>query len=156
IPSNAEFLGNVAESRAAELIEALRSACLQFGAMRLRAEQIGFFPDARFPRVAWVGVRDDKEVLPRLQEAIHINVKDFVAEKENGPAGRRRSQEAFAGHVTLARIQHIKRAQAEKLSKLAATMTGRFFGEWMANEVELIRSELSSGGSRYTTIATVS
>jgi 2'-5' RNA ligase len=35
-------------------------------------------------------------------------------------------------------------------------MAGRFFGEWQADEVELIRSELLSGGSRYTTVATVS
>jgi 2'-5' RNA ligase len=57
--------------------------------------------------------------------------------------------------VTVARVQGIKRAQAEILSNLALAMAGRFFGEWTADKVELIRSELSSGGSRYTTIATV-
>ena len=152
-----KFLGNVAASRVAEFTEALREACAQFSALRLRAERIGFFPDARFPRVAWVGVRDEGDILSRLQAAIEIEVKDFGAEKDGGPAGRRRSQEpAFTGHVTLARIQGIKRSQAEVLSKLALGMAGRFFGEWMADKVELIRSELSSGGSRYTTLATVS
>src|SRR4051812_30141329 len=47
-----KFLGNVASSRVAELTEILREACGQFSALRLRAERIGFFPDARFPRVA--------------------------------------------------------------------------------------------------------
>jgi RNA 2',3'-cyclic 3'-phosphodiesterase len=151
-----KFLGNVAVSRVAQLTEVLRGVGGQFSALRLRAERIGFFPDARFPRVAWVGVRDDRGILPRLQQEIEFKVKDFAAEKENGPAGRRRSQEGFTGHVTLARIQGIRRAQAEMLSKLALGMAGRFFGEWQADEVELIRSELSSGGSRYTTVATVS
>jgi 2'-5' RNA ligase len=31
----------------------------------------------------------------------------------------------------------------------------QFFGEWTANHVELIRSELSSSGSRYTTLAEI-
>jgi RNA 2',3'-cyclic 3'-phosphodiesterase len=150
-----KFLGNVAVSRVAELSEVLRGVGGQFSALRLRAERIGFFPDARFPRVAWAGVRDDRDILSRLQAAIEINVKDFAAEKDEGPAGRRRSQR-FTGHVTVARIQGIKRAQAEILSKLALGMAGRFFGEWVADKVELIRSELSSGGSRYTTIATIS
>lgn len=151
-----KFLGNVAVSRVAELTEALREACAQFPALRLRAERIGFFSDARFPRVAWVGVRDDKDVLSRLQQAIEVEVKDFAVEKDGGPAGRGRSQGTFTGHVTVARIQGIKRSQAEILSKLALGMAGRFFGEWMADNIELIRSELSSGGSRYTTMATIS
>jgi 2'-5' RNA ligase len=151
-----KFLGNVAASRVAELSEVLRGVGGQFSALRLRAERIGFFPDARFPRVAWAGVWDDRDILSRLQAAIEINVKDFATEKDDGPAGRRRSQERFTGHVTVARIQGIKRAQAEILSKLALGMAGRFFGEWVADKVELIRSELSSGGSRYTTIATIS
>jgi 2'-5' RNA ligase len=34
-------------------------------------------------------------------------------------------------------------------------MADPFFGEWTANHVELIRSELSSSGSRYTTQASI-
>lgn len=157
-----KFLGNVAGARVAELTEVLREACQPFGALRLRAERVGFFPDARFPRVAWVGVNDDEGILLRLQRTIEANVECFI--EENGehpgsagvsPAGRQRSQEAFMGHVTLARIQGVRRPQAESLSKLALGMAGRFFGGWMANRVELIRSELASGGSRYTTLAAI-
>jgi 2'-5' RNA ligase len=170
-----KFLGNVMESRAAELIEALRGACLNFTTLRLRAEGIGFFPDLRRPRVAWVGTHDEKNVLPRLQQAVEANMNNFIVERaaqpgsagvspasfENSgnsdlPPGRRRSQEgAFVGHITLGRIQQIKQPQAEVLAKAALAISGRFFGEWMADTIELIRSELSSGGSRYTTVATI-
>jgi RNA 2',3'-cyclic 3'-phosphodiesterase len=142
-----KFLGNVAETRVTELTEVLRKTCLQFKAMRLRAERVGFFPDARFPRVTWVGVSGEKEELPQLQEAIEAAVKGFTGEK---------AEKRFTGHVTLARIQGIRRQQAEILAKLAAGMADRLFGEWMADEVELIRSELSSGGARYTTLAAFS
>lgn len=139
-----KFLGNVAETRVGELSEALRGACSAFRTMRLRAERMGFFPNARFPRVAWVGVRDEQNELPRLQGTIETAAKDFTGEKGG---------EKFSGHVTLARIQGIPRPQAEILSRLAARMAEKSFGDWMGDEVELIRSELSSAGARYTTLA---
>jgi len=139
-----KFLGNVAEARVAELVETLRKTCVQFKAMQLLAERVGFFPDARFPRVVWAGVRDEKEGLPRLQGMIEAATKDFTGEK---------AEKRFTGHVTLARIQGIRRPQAEILARFSAGMADRFFGDWKANEVELIHSELSSGGARYTTLA---
>jgi 2'-5' RNA ligase len=139
-----KFLGNVGESRVAELIGALRGACFGFASIRLRAERIGFFPDSRFPRVMWVWVHDEKDVLPALQRVIEAAVKSFTPEKP---------EPKFTGHVTLGRIQRINRRQAEILAKLASGMSGRFFGEWVADKVELIRSELSSSGSRYATLA---
>jgi 2'-5' RNA ligase len=71
------------------------------------------------------------------------------------PPGRRRSQEAFVGHITLGRIQRIRHSESEVLSKATADLADLFFGEWTANHVELIRSELSSNGSRYSTLAEI-
>jgi RNA 2',3'-cyclic 3'-phosphodiesterase len=141
-----KFLGNVAPSRVAELTEALRAACVNFSALQLRAERIGFFPNMRFPRVVWASVHDGKDILPRLQEAIATNIGGFV-EKQEG--------KKFTGHITLGRMERINRPQSELLTKLAYGMGERFFGEWTANKVELIRSELSSSGSRYTTVAAI-
>ena len=141
-----KFLGNVAETRVAELIAALRAACLDFSALQLRAERIGFFPDLRFPRVIWVGVHDSKDVLALLQNAIEAAVKSFTNEAP---------EKKFTGHVTLGRIPRIRKSEAEALNAVALGMAERFFGEWVADKVELIRSELSSNGSHYTTLADI-
>lgn len=141
-----KFLGSVAESHLAGLIEALRVACLDFTMLRLRAERIGFFPDMQFPRVVWTGVQDGEDTLPQLQQAVETAVKNFTLEKPG---------QKFAGHVTLGRIQSIKRPQAEILAKQALSMADKFFGEWAAEKIELIRSELLPGGSRYTTLAAI-
>jgi 2'-5' RNA ligase len=61
-----KFLGNVRESRVSGLISALRETCMPLSELQLRAEGIGFFPDARFPRVIWAGVRDRKNLLFEL------------------------------------------------------------------------------------------
>jgi 2'-5' RNA ligase len=141
-----KFLGNVRESRVSELIPALREECVRFSELQLRAERIGFFPDSRFPRVLWVGVRDEKSLLAPLQSAVEKAVKSFTEE---------RPEKSFTGHVTLARLSRIQRREAEELAKMISAMSQQFFGEWAANKVELIRSELLSSGSRYTTLADI-
>jgi 2'-5' RNA ligase len=141
-----KFLGNVEASLVAELTTVLRDACVHFTALRLRAERIGFFPDLRFPRVIWAWVHDENEILAKMQRVIESAVGNFSQEN---------AEENFTGHVTLGRVKGIKRPQAEILAKLALGMTDRFFGEWAANRVELIRSELSANGSRYTTLAAI-
>src|SRR5262245_40801171 len=138
-----KFLGHVEEQRLATLADALRNASRSFASLHLRAERIGFFPDARFPRVIWVWVHDEKELLVGLQAAIESAVQEFTTEKPEG---------TFTGHVTLGRVKGIKRPQAEILAQSAARHASRQFGNWTADHVELIRSELSSGGSRYTVL----
>src|ERR1035437_7704374 len=56
-----KFLGDVDAARVEALGEAIRDACQGFGALHLRAERVGFFPDLRYPRVVWVGVKDQAE-----------------------------------------------------------------------------------------------
>ena len=141
-----KFLGDVEAQRLAALTGALQRACREFPALQLRAERVGFFPDPRHPRVIWAGVQDAAGVLPRLQAAIESAVGDFTSQEPEGK---------FTGHVTLGRCRAIKPPQAGILSRLAGGMGQRFFGEWTADHVELIRSELLSGGAHYTTLAAV-
>jgi 2'-5' RNA ligase len=141
-----KFLGNVKGLRVSALIAALREACMPFPELQLSAEQIGFFPDARFPRVVWVGVRDRKNLLVRLHEAVEAAVRSIIGGHPD---------KTFTGHVTLGRIQRIRRPDAETLAGLVTGMSKLSFGEWTASRTELIRSELSSSGSHHTTLATI-
>jgi 2'-5' RNA ligase len=158
-----KFLGNVAATRMNELTEALHNACDGAGTLRLRAERIGFFPGARVPRVLWVGVHDKQNLLPQLQERVEMNLNKFtegnavdLRSAKPGSAGvSPASSENFVAHITLGRIQRIRRSESEILSKATADLADPFFGEWTANHVELIRSELSSTGARYTTLAEI-
>lgn len=141
-----KFLGNVEAARVEALGEAIHAACQGFGPLHLRAERVGFFPDLRYPRVAWVGVQDQAEQLPRLQQAIEASTQGFTSEE---------TRERFAGHVTLARIKGIRRPEAEALSKAATGMTDRLFGQWTAYQIELMRSELSPQGARHSSLAAI-
>lgn len=137
------FLGNVETVRVPELADAVSAACSGFPALKLRAERIGYFPDLRFPRVVWVWVHDEADRLGALQKAVAQATANFAeshAEKD------------FSGHVTIARTKEIKRPQAEILAKLAHGMIGRFFGEWTADRVEIMRSELLPDGAQHSVV----
>ena len=138
------FLGDVEAARVEALGEAIRTACRGFGVLHLRAEQVGFFPDLHYPRVVWVGVQDQEEQLPRLQEAVEHATREYTTEEKEG---------RFTGHITLARIKGIKRLEAETLGK--AAMAERLFGQWTAYQVELMRSELLPQGARHSLLASI-
>jgi 2'-5' RNA ligase len=139
-----KFLGNVEPSRLRELTESLREACAGFPALKLRAERIGCFPSLRFPRVVWIWVHDDTEQLRGLQQRVESAIEKFAEGKE---------EKAFTGHVTIARINAIKRPKAEALAKTAHALTSRHFGDWTANEVRLMRSELAQSGAVHSALA---
>lgn len=138
------FLGKVDGVRVVELQERLRDGVAGFGGMNLICERLGCFPDLRFPRVVWAGVHDADSQLLVLARRVNEAVALF-AEK---PA-----EKGFSGHITLARPKLIRRPPALKLAEYVEAAVDRRFGQWRASEVELVRSELSPGGSRYTTLA---
>ena len=140
------FLGSVETERVERLVAELSLACRKFGPLSLRAERIGFFPNDRRPRVLWAGVHDDTNSLASLQQAVGASVNNFTSE----PAEKR-----FVGHLTLARIKEISRAEAVGLGRAAAGFASNRFGHWTADAVELIRSQLSSDGAKYSTVAKI-
>jgi len=140
------FLGNVSPTKVPELETRLREALSSFGNLDLICERLGCFPDLRYPRVVWAWVHDANERLQPLHRCLDEAVREF-AEK---PAEAR-----FVGHITLARPKQIKRPDAEKLARFIEGAVNRSFGGWSANEILVMQSELSPGGSKYHELARV-
>jgi 2'-5' RNA ligase len=91
-------------------------------------------------------VRDQAELLPRLQQVVQVSTEGFTVEPK---------EERFTGHLTLARIKGIKRPEAEALGKAAADLAERSFGHWTAHQIELMRSELLPQGARHSSLASI-
>lgn len=137
------FLGDVDSQLVPNLIQALRNICQPHPPLDLRAEEVGFFPARRPPRVVWIGVRDRGELLPKLQQKIEAAVGHFsalAADKE------------FKSHLTIGRIKSIRPAESQILATLARKQAGRIFGEWSADSIHLMRSELLPEGARHTCV----
>jgi RNA 2',3'-cyclic 3'-phosphodiesterase len=139
-----KFLGNVDVARVGVLADAVRTACGRFSPLRLRAERLGCFPDLRKPRVVWVGVCDEGNQLAGLASGVEAAAAGFTTEEREGK---------FTGHITIARIKNFDRRVAERVAKAVETMAQHAFGEWTAEAIELMRSELASDGARHTCLA---
>lgn len=138
------FLGQVEEHKIAELKLSLEAVIKNFGRLELICERLGCFPDLRYPRVIWAWVHDEPQCLNELVLQINAATKPFA---EKPPDAR------FEGHITLARPRQIRRPEAKVIADFVRSAVERRFGAWSASEVELIQSQLSPGGSRYTTLA---
>jgi 2'-5' RNA ligase len=130
-----KFLGNVPATGIGALTRAVRAVCDAAPHMRLRAEGTGFFPDARSPRVFWVDIKNVDGRLMEFQRQLELAVPSF-AEKEG--------TKNFTAHVTLARFEQMRSVETETLRKAGAI--GKTFGDWIAEEVQLIRSSLRPAG----------
>lgn len=135
------FVGDVDASCVGEMGQSMRAAVTGSGELDLHCEQLGCFPDLRSPRVVWAGVHDAQERLAVLVRRLSAAVAPFAERLAESP---------FTGHITLARPKHLGRQDAARLARFVVGASGRRFGSWRAREVELIRSELSNTGNRYT------
>ena len=140
------FLGGVDAQQVDRLSDAVRRACAGSGVLQLRAARIGVFPGSRRPRVVWAGVDDRDGRLAKLQHSIEAATNAFTDEPP---------QETFTGHITLARCRDINHSEASTLISLVQTMADTSFGNWTAGSVDIVRSQPTPQGSRYTTIAEI-
>jgi len=140
------FLGDVSSERVEDLRESVRAVCAGVPVLSLCACGVGFFPNARSPRVVWIGIGDHENRLMDLQRKIESAIRPFTQE----PGG-----EHFAGHVTLGRFKQVNQLRINELTGRVEAMKDRMFGEWIAHEIEIVRSELSATGPRYNPLATI-
>ncbi len=139
-----KFLGNVETRRVGALARNLNAACHGFSPLVFRAQTVGAFPDFNRMRVLWVGLNDALGKLVQLHKRIEAASREFTKEKE---------VESFRGHVTLGRVKRLKAQERKSLARTVSAMRDRFFGEWIASDIELMRSQLSSQGAQHCSIA---
>jgi len=112
----------------------------------------GFFPNAKRPRVFWVGIHAPDD-LPKLAAAVDEAVSLTGVPREKNP---------YSPHLTLSRSgsgrPHPKPGDRadNKLARLAARLQSLpqpDFGTMSAREFYLYESKLSPSGARYSKIA---
>jgi RNA 2',3'-cyclic 3'-phosphodiesterase len=139
-----KFLGDVPSGQVAALEESVSRVSSSCPALQLSARGIGFFPGAQKPRVIWEGAGDHGGQLLELYRQMEEAVRPFA------PAGK---AERFAGHITLGRFKPGRHAVVEKLLERATLLRDWHYGDWLAGEVEIVRSELTSTGAAHTPLA---
>ena len=134
------FLGEVEERRVPDVEDAAFAATEDFaGPLRLAAQGIGAFPNERRAKVLWAGLTGDVPALIELQAALAEELR---------AAGFELDDKRFHPHITLARMR-VPQPVPARLARLQE------YGEWAADELQLVESHLHASGARYVVRADV-
>lgn len=134
-----KFLGQVEEERIGAIRDAIAAAAAGSGPVRLVFQGLGAFPNPRAARVVWIGLSHGAEVLAALQAGIEAALESLGFGREARP---------FTAHLTLGRVRGP--ARREQLARALAEAPTEALGEMVLDRIELMKSDLSAGGARYS------
>src|SRR5579872_1165887 len=141
-----KFIGHAIADGATHKLEALRAALASVrvnGPIEMRFRGLGFFPNARRPRVIWCGMEASE------------NLAELAADIERAlePLGIPAEKRKFTPHLTLARL---KDGGVPPLAKAADEMKLREFGSAHETKFHLFQSFLKPSGAEYKKIESYS
>jgi 2'-5' RNA ligase len=131
-----KFLGEISDPKVRQVCGSLKNLG-RFEGFAIGLKGFGFFPDARRPRVFWVGV-EAPAGLRRLAEQV---------EEAMGRIGFAREERAFRPHLTLARFREPQPQPA--LQALLTQLGEQELGNFEVSEFFLFESKLSPQGAEY-------
>jgi RNA 2',3'-cyclic 3'-phosphodiesterase len=135
-----KFLGEISVAQVKQVVASL-TPIGKFEPFRVDVQGFGFFPQARRPRVFWVGV-GAPPALAQLVARVEVEMERV---------GFPREERAFTPHLTLARFQ-VPRPQPALEAALARQETASL-GGFEASEFFLFESKLSPQGALYQKVA---
>lgn len=131
------FLGGVPDYEIPDICNLARDAVAGIAPFTLTVEGAGCFPNARRPRVLWLGVTAGADLLVRIHEGLEARL---------APLGYRREQRRFTPHLTIGRV----RQPSDSLAQRVAAHDDWPAGSMQVDEIEVLSSELTPGGPQYT------
>jgi RNA 2',3'-cyclic 3'-phosphodiesterase len=134
-----KFLGSIRQEDVERISQALVPVVAGRESIDVRVQGMGCFPNARNPRVVWLGVDQGEEALASLQRAIEQKMAELSFPAEDRP---------FSPHLTLGRVRSPRGRVG--LSRALEKHQGVEIGTFQAQEVILFRSELRPSGAVYT------
>jgi 2'-5' RNA ligase len=138
-----KFLGEQPSECADLVTKAMRAVAAMHRELPVDLGGVGAFPNFRRPRVVWMGVAPE----PKM-ELLHHDIESACAQLGFELEGR-----PFRPHLTLARVKQ-RVTELETLRALArAARRVDFREESVLSSIDLMQSELSPAGSRYTLLA---
>jgi 2'-5' RNA ligase len=134
-----KFFGNIEESRIDPIFKSIEEPVRKTLPFSLKVRGVGAFPHLKNPRVIWIGLVDEKEVLTSFQKQLETQLEKIGIQPEDRP---------FHPHLTLGRM---------KSSRGKEGLVGRIerhreeeFGDFQVERMVLFKSDLRPSGPIYT------
>ena len=134
-----KFLGNINPADIDSIGGAMVDAVGKIETFNLVAEGIGVFPGIKRPRVIWVGLKGQVQLLFAMQRLLEDNLAALGYKKEKRP---------FKGHLTLGRFrQTVNPDTIRQIMREHANLSSE---EFTAKRIILFKSDLQPSGAVYT------
>jgi 2'-5' RNA ligase len=134
-----KFFGNIEESKVGPILQSIGGLIQRTSPFSIKVQGMGTFPHSKNPRVVWMGLTDEKEVLARVQKELEGTLAKIGFE----PEGR-----LFQPHLTLGRVR-TNRGKDDLIGKMEKHREEEF-GSVEVEEIVLFKSELTQTGPIYT------
>ncbi len=136
------FMGDVDEKDIPAIISGIDNTVGKYEPFRISLGGMGIFPDARKPRVLWLGLDGEIERLASLRDAMQTPLEVYGIEQE---------KRAFRPHLTLGRFRKPVKDR-DALKKCIDTYRDISGPDGKLDELILFKSDLRQGGSVYSRI----
>jgi 2'-5' RNA ligase len=140
-----KFLGDIQPTHVQPIAGVMRDAAEGYAPLSLCAHGIGVFPNMRRPRVIWVGLGGQVNLLGELQQKLDDGLSEIGFKKED---------RSFKGHLTLGRFKTRINStdMIRALEEFAEFETEAFAGD----QLILFKSELTPTGAIYSKLEHIS
>jgi 2'-5' RNA ligase len=139
-----KFFGNIEESRIDSIFKSIEELLQNTLPFSLKVRGVGAFPQMKNPRVIWMGLVEEGEVLTSLQKQIETQLEKIGFQPEDRP---------FHPHLTLGRMRSSR--GKEELAGRMEKHKEEEFGDLQVERVVLFKSDLKPTGPIHTPLGDV-
>jgi 2'-5' RNA ligase len=139
-----KFLGEVDPDRIEGIVHKMEEAVRETGPFTIGVRGGGAFPNARNPRVIWIGIDDPSGELKKVQARVEESMEEI---------GFTREGRGYTPHLTIGRLRSSK--GKDTVGHALETIKAYDLGTMEVREIILFRSHLKPTGAEYTKVKSV-
>ncbi len=133
-----KFMGEIKEDKIPQIKEELSK--IKFNKIKVNLGKIGFFPNSKNPKVIWVSLEPEDNII-KLQQKVDEALLTIIP-----------SEQKFQSHLTLGRVKQIRRDKDFQASINNIQIKPL---ELEISSIKLFQSELTRAGPRYSELHNV-
>jgi 2'-5' RNA ligase len=140
-----KFLGNINADDIDKITGVIKESCRGYKKFTLELSELGVFPNYKRPRVIWLGVGGQMDMLLKLQRQIDDKLELIGFPREKRP---------FSPHITLGRVRDsITSREQEQYGEVIQNKKYDERHVITVDSVNLMRSQLQPAGAVYSEIS---
>ena len=134
------FMGNIKTEDIPAIEREIKQGCAGFDPFDISLKGLGFFPNARRPRVLWLGIECETERMSSLKTNLQERLRTYGVKEE---------KRKFRPHLTIGRFRKSNRSSS-LLEEIITRYEGLESPVFPLGELVMFKSKLTPKGAEYT------